>query len=308
MNTDNAYAYAGNAKILESTQSANDTITFEGGDTIPNIQFALANEALLKLSDNGSCMSTPYDLGILGVSPSTNTSLVPSFRENLFTAGQILSRTMVMWFDAHPGPLGTLTGGTLFGGIDKSKYTGDLVRVPNAIEENQVGFYVPSPAVAFNGIAVNTTQDTNCLVDSGSHDDSLPIPYQVADAFFASTGLIEYAGFAAWNGSCDSIPSTLNFTYTFAGVTQGDSVTIAMPLRNYARGFQVLDPEWVGQDICPLNLETGDCMFGAPFASAAFFAVDDGDNSIALAQGGVSVQGSGVDVVVIGAGETYDSV
>lgn len=297
---------------MRTSQYSNDTITVQGSIPITNVQFANANNVLIKQGNDGTCKSTPsLDEGILGLSPFESTSKVPSFRENLFTAGAILSRTMTMWFNAHPGSLGTLTGGTLFGAIDKSKFTGDLVRVPNAIQEYQIGFYVPKPVMNINGVIVESNIDTNCLVDSGSHADSIPIGYgEEEKTFYARTGLIDYFGTAAYNGTCDSIPADFTIDYTFAGAKDKESITIKMPLRNYARGHVLFNPTWTGGDVCVLNLETGSsCLFGAPFASAAFLAFDDADKSIAFAQGGVSDEGSGLDdLVVIGMGETFDSV
>lgn len=310
-----AYAYAGNAKIVSGTHYANDTITIPGGNgPIPNIQFALENNCLLRQRDDGSCSSITYDLGILGLSPDTPNTSGPSFRQNLFDAGQIGSSTMVMWFNKHIGALGRLTGGILFGAIDRSKYTGPLVRVPNAIDTaTQVGYYVQKPVIGFNGKTFTGSQDTNCLVDSGAHADYLPFLYGAPEesAFFSETGLVDYNGIVAYNGTCECIPQDLSFAYTFAGVDKSQNVTINVPLRNYARGAVVLDPGWAGGDVCVLNLEVGGCMFGAPFSSGALIAVDDGDNSIAFAQGGISEEGSGVDegkLVVIGAGESYDSI
>lgn len=298
---------------MSGSHYSNDTITVPGGNgPISNVQFALENNCLLRQRDDGSCSSITYDLGILGLSPNTPNTAGPSFRQNLLDAGQIGSKTMVMWFNKHVGALGRLTGGILFGAIDKSKYTGPLVRVPNAIDPaSQIGYYVSKPLIAFNGKTFNGTQDTNCLVDSGAHADYLPISYGTEEtSFFSETGLVDYNGIVAYNGTCDSIPQDLSIAYTFAGVDENQNVTIDVPFRNYARGAIVLDPGWQGGDVCVLNLEVGGCMFGAPFASGAFIAVDDGDNSIAFAQGGISEEGSGVDseqLVVIRAGESYDT-
>jgi hypothetical protein len=313
-NHTSAFAYAGNAKITGGIQYANDTLTVPGGSgPIPNVQFALENNCLLRQNDDGSCLpsSAAVDLGIMGLSPYITTSIGnggPTFRRNLYDAGLIASQTMVMWFDRHLGPLGQLVGGTLFGAIDKSKYTGPLVRVPNAIESNQVGLYVPKPVFSVAGQTFTTSQDTNCLVDSGSHADSIPFFWNSTDAdvFYNATGFVDYAGIIRFNGTCESIPQDLTFDFTWVGVNASESITIQVPVRNYARGY-VLQ----GVDLCLLNVNNGDCIFGAPFSSAALIAVDDADKSIAFAQGGVSEEGSLLDLdqlKVIGVGESYDSI
>lgn len=218
---------------------------------------------------------------------------------------------MVMWFNAHLGALGRLTGGVLLGAIDTSKFTGELVRVPNVVTEYEIGIYVNKPTLEVGGVVFDLDEDTTCLVDSGAHADYLPFDYatNTSSVFFSSTGLVDYNGVVAFNGSCESIPQDLNLTYTFVGANSSQSVSIDVPLRNYARGLNYTGDGTEG--LCLLNLEIGGCMFGAPFLSGAVLALDDSDNSVALAQGGVSQEGSGVDestLKIIEAGQSWDTV
>ncbi|TVY76159.1 hypothetical protein LSUE1_G003797 [Lachnellula suecica] len=309
-NHSSTYAYAGNSKIVTGATYSNDTVTAEGGSGgIPNVQFALEDYGLLKIGDNGSCTYVEYDTAILGLSPYTNTTAGPSFRQNLYETSEITSRTMVMWFNKHVGAIGKLTGGALFGAIDTSKFTGPLVRVPNAIETDQIGVYVPKPNVTINNITFVTDQDTNCLVDSGAHGDSLPFAYGGTESarFFAESGLIEVDGSVGYNGSCESIPADMKFSYSFPAEKTGEFVNIDVPVRNYARGY----PNVFHPGVCVLNLEVGGCTFGAPFSSGVFMALDDEDGSIAFAQGGVSEEGSGIDeasLKTIGKGQSFDTV
>ncbi|KAH7323932.1 aspartic peptidase domain-containing protein [Rhexocercosporidium sp. MPI-PUGE-AT-0058] len=304
-NHTSSYAYAGNAKILSGSQYANDTITSVGGSgPIPNVQFALENFGQFKQYDNGSCFHPTYDKAILGLSYyDKGKTAGPSFRQNLFETGQIASKIMFMWFDKHLGAFGRLTGGILFGAIDKSKYTGPLVEVKNVIEEFQVGVYVAKPNVTFNGQTFVPDQDTTCLVDSGAHADYIPFAFgsDIEKLFFAATDgqLIDYNGVVAYNGTCESIPQDLNITYTFAGVN-GKYVDVNVPLRNYARGLVYPNSP---ADICLFNLEVGGCIFGAPFQSAAAIVMDDEGDRVAFAQAAVSEEGAGVDessLVVMG--------
>jgi hypothetical protein len=309
-NHSSSYAYAGNAKIVRGAEYSNDTLTVVGGSgAIPNVQYALEDYGLFRILDNGSCSGLEYDKAILGLSPYTNTTTGPSFRQNLYDAGQVASKVMVMWFNKHVGALGKLTGGVLFGAIDTSKFTGPLVRLPSVIAENQVGVYVPKPNITVNGVTIVPDQDTTCLVDSGAHGDSLPFDYfgTEQNRFYNASGLIDYNGVVAYNGTCDSIPADLKITYIFPGVDASQEVSIDVLVRNYARGF--VTPADAG-NVCLLSLETGGCTFGAPFLSGAFMALDDEDNSIALAQGGIS-EGSGIDAASlkkIGQGESFDTV
>lgn len=310
------YAYAGNAKIVSGSLVANDTITPVGGNgALPNSQFALVDYALLRLGDDGTCQSVPdYDKGIMGLAPYINNTVLapgPLLRKDAYDSGVLQSEVLFMWMDQFTGALGdTLTGGMLLSAVDSSKYTGELVRVQSVQESGTVGPYVAKPNVTFAGVTTTPDADADCLIDSGAHADSLPLT-EGSDAYIAlfnQTGgqLLDYYGIFAYNGTCDSIPTTTNITYTFAGKTAGESISIDMPLRNFARGYDIPGTE----DICLLNLEYGGCILGATFLTGATMALDDLDSSVAFAQGGVSVSGSGVDeasLKVISRGQSYDS-
>jgi hypothetical protein len=70
------------------------------------------------------------------------------------------------------------------------------------------------------------------------------------------------------------------------------SVSIKVMLRSYVRGQDPLD-DAIGW--CTLQLYLGGCNLGVPFMKDTFFAVDDDSVEMALAQGGISTPGSGVD-------------
>lgn len=319
-NKTSEYAYAGNAKIVSGQLYANDTLTSIGGSgPIPNVQVAMESFGLFRQLDDGSCQGITYDKGILGLSPYITANVSgetqgPSFRQDLFDAGAIASKTMVQWFNRATTDFSRMTGGTLFGAIDPSKYTGPLVRVPNVATSGEVGVYVPRPLITFNSKTYNTTDTESCLLDTGTHADTLPFPYGTDESatFYNASGnqLFDSDGVVAYNGTCDSIPKNLTIGYTFAGVNSNESVTINVPLRNYARGATASN-QTAEDKICVLNLEMDGCIFAAPFSTAAFIAMDDGDNSVAFAQGGISEEGSGIDLTVlktIGQGQSYDTV
>lgn len=310
------YAYAGNAKLVSGSYVANDTITPEGGHgALPGAQFALVDHALLRMADDGTCQHVPdYDKGIMGLAPSINDSSLapgPLMRRDAYDSGALQSEVLFMWMDKFEGALGeTLTGGMLLSAVDASKYEGELVRVQNKQDAHTVGPYVAKPNVTFAGVTVTPDDDSDCLVDSGAHADSLPIVEggDVYNALMTQTGgqLVDYNGIFAYNGTCDSIPTTTNITYTFAGQDAAQSVSIDIPLRNFARGYDISGTE----GLCLLNLEMGQCILGATFLTGATMALDDADNSVALAQGGVSATGSGVNeasLKVLARGQSYDS-
>ena len=212
-----------------------------------------------------------------------------------------------MWFDKAPAlATGQYAGTALFGAVPcKSKCAGELVRLKqNPPQGGYVGYYVSTPTLTAAsttkpgkpqkmGISGKTVKQ--CLLDSGTGEDRVPFSQK---QLLQVTGLIEYkknALFTAWNGSCVSIPPTATLNYTFAGVTAGNSVTVAVPIRPYARSEFDEIPGVDTKKICGLSLsadEYGDCTFGAPFFTAVFAAFNDDKKQVALAQGGVSTGSS----------------
>ncbi|KAB8343220.1 hypothetical protein FH972_022810 [Carpinus fangiana] len=297
------YSYGGNGKLVPSYFDLNDTVSFGNDAVFPpfkNQNVAISNYTLIKaLSDH--CKPIDYDHSILGLSEyvpkSTSSqpkSTGPSFRQDALSRGEISSPTLSMWFDAPPAKVnGTFQGTALLGAVPKGKYSGELVHVaPKPPTDTYVGYYVARPI--FKGAPVgkpNAKQtlklsDTvsQCLIDSGSGQDYLPIDQ---DAFIKLSGLIIHGGYPAYNGTCESIPKDYTIDYTFAGL-KGKSVTVKVPLRNYARG----NTDYLGdKKKCGLSMEldsVASCTFGAPFFTSAFLAFNDEKKQIAIAQGGVS--------------------
>lgn len=305
------YLYGLFDKVVLGDMAVNDTLTFVNvagvESTIPGIEFALERYLQNRIGYNGTCGAAAplHDVGILGVSPyqhnaNRNTS-GPHVRKNLLDRGQIGANVHCIWFDEAPeGVEDTYTGGGLMGGIDTSKYTGPLVKVPYKTPELEaqqttVGYYVSVPQVSVGNTTFDVATDsTSCFLDSGTHIDDLPIPFDATDLFYNATGIVvDPVGYIAWPGSCDSVPSDVTIDLTWTGVNANETVTVKVPLRNYVRGN--LSPD----GYCSLNLSPGGCLLSAPFSTAAFFAADDERNEVALAQGAVSSMGSTPDAASI---------
>ncbi|KAF9639215.1 putative peptidase a1 protein [Lasiodiplodia theobromae] len=244
------------------------------------------------------CTGVDYDSSILGIAQAgSGTNQGPSFRQNLLDAGAISSSTLSMWFDAPPaGVRDDYRGTMLLGAIpaaDAGKYAGTLVQVPKREPDGSVGYYVDRPVwrVGEREVKLYTgyynTTTTTCLLDSGSGQDYLPLDQ---DDFLAAMDgeVVIFNGRPAWNGTCESIPDDKAVSLTFGGVQAGESVTIDVPLRNWARGNADF---FNNTNICGLSMELSNadsCVLASPFSSAAFLAVNDELGQIALAQGGVS--------------------
>ncbi|KAF4845812.1 Candidapepsin-2 [Colletotrichum siamense] len=300
------FAYGGYTKIVQGKVSVNDTFHFAGdaglsSDVAARVAIAEYMQQRLPTNQDGTCGSAgAYDLGIFGVAPFYRTAewntTGPHVRQDLLERGEISAPVQSIWFDEAPENWdGTFTGNAVFGAIDHSKYTGELVKVPPVKNDGlgaTVGYFVAPPTVKVKNVTLDNSElsTRSCMIDSGTQINDLPISSSAMDAFEAAAGLArDPIGHTAWNGSCDSIPKDLTIDLEFEGIG-GKKVTIKTPLRNYVRNNADAAPGF-----CALNIDTGGCMLGAPFATAAFFAANDAENEIALAQGGVSKRGSKPD-------------
>ncbi|GAO19787.1 uncharacterized protein UV8b_07615 [Ustilaginoidea virens] len=302
------YSYGGNGKIVAAYTELNDTFSFANANFPPlaNNQVAISNFTLVtEADDTCSIPASSFDHSILGLAPLTGIQAGPSFRANLRTAGKTSSSSFSVWMDQAPRSSNskyTYRGAAVFGAIPSTpKYVGPLVRIKQTNPDPPyTGYYAALPKLTASnlmgpggkpreiGLADPTVK--NCLLDSGTGADRIPFnESQIAQA----TGLLRLhnPSILAWNGTCDSIPHSASLKFTFDGATPGTSVTIAVPIRSYARGIYDSDPGLDTSKYCGLTLsgdEYGDCVLGASFFSAIFAVFHDDMQQVALAQGGVS--------------------
>jgi len=321
------YGYGGGlAKMYTSDKMLNESFTFSNGIdsvVIPDIQVALTQYLQQRIADAGSCdpVPTDYSKSIMGISPFVNSTEPgapnakgPSIRQNLLNAGRISAAVQSLWFDKPPA--GNITSGEpwigtgLLGGIDTSKYTGPLVRIPRTITlYNQDQYYVNAPNITFyagadkpgiflpnNFDIASGTDMTQCLIDSGASSESFnPVDF---DAWYNATGIVENpdrtdpGSDLSWPAACDTIPEDAFFEYNFVTATEGTSAIVRVPLRNYHRYQDATDES---RGWCTLAIYLRGCSLSRTFNTAVFFAADDENSEVAIAQGGVSEIGSGVD-------------
>lgn len=316
------YGYGGGlGKMYLSNSTLNDTFVFrnEAGHSIelPQVQVALTQYLQQRVEDkSGTCTPVPvYTHAILGVAPyvsspdpTVQNSTGPSFRQNLLDRGLISAAVQSLWFEKAPKDLhATFTGVGLLGGIDTSKFEGPLVKVPRLAGGYSYNeYYTHAANVSFNGVSFGFDRSPQtgvqdfCIIDSGAQGDGVnPVDQK---AFLNATGLVvnpKRTGggeYLSWPGPCDDVPTDSALEYTFGGVDPKQNVTIKVPFRTYARFQEPTDDElgW-----CTMAIYLRGCDLGAPFQSAAFFAADDEHSEIALAQGGVAEQGSGVNTTSV---------
>ena len=292
--------YGGNSKFIFGDSHITDVITLASGD-MADIAFDLVNQTTVRQLDV-NCTSPPVLLpGIFGLCGSTNDSTNSSFRASIQAGGLIESPTMSIFLrDASTTPAeGNFTGEVLLGGIDTSAFVGDLVVVGNTTHDPESGYYVPVPTISVAGVEVTTDpsqapdyQYGKCLIDSGAHIDKWPIQIFFGaeldydpSKFLAQTGLVLAGNYWAYPSLCADIPANATFDFTWPSAANTTNVTVSVPMRNYARGIQEIN------ETCALNFDVIGCYFGAPFLSAAYFAVDDAHDEVALAQAGRQLGG-----------------
>ncbi|KAL8420655.1 hypothetical protein RB594_003443 [Gaeumannomyces avenae] len=317
------YGYGGGLnKWYRANKIVNDTFAFTNHlnkvlSQVSDVEVALVpylQQRTFSAAENSCAEKPAYDYSILGMAPyfsspdpnAMNTT-GPSFRQNLLDQGRISAPVQSLWMERRPDDVrGTFTGAGLLGGIDTSKYSGPLVRIPrlNGVGYSLNEYYTHAAKLSFNGVApipIDTTSpdvETECILDSGGIGDAHN-PVDV-EAYYNVTGLrlnpshpTPYQGnYLSWPGKCEDIPADHFMEYSLVGVREGETAVVKVPMRNYAR-FQ--DPIDEARGWCTMAISLKGCSLNAPFLSAAFFAADDESGEIAIAQGGVAEQGSGVD-------------
>lgn len=276
------FAYGGNAHIVYSYYTMNDTIGFAESNysELPNRNVAVSNQTILATGELTTCPGYTTDISILGLDSAS------TFRSELLSDGIISSNTLSLWFDEAPEDIeGTFVGTALVGALPpSSKYSGDLVKVDS--DWSTSFYYIATPT--FKTRALNSTGDaievpleyqvSTCLVDTGSPNLELPISLNITNI----TGLtyVPDTYLLAYKGSCESIPATATLDFEW------NNVTISLPYRNLIRGYL----DGVEPGYCVLSVFAGDlsCTLGSPFFSAAVVAFDDTEKEIYLARGGVS--------------------
>ncbi|KAJ4249088.1 hypothetical protein NW762_012420 [Fusarium torreyae] len=303
------YAYGGNGKLISAPATINDTFAFSNPKfaELTNNQVALADYAqVAQLDDKCKIPESDFDHSILGLAPLPKDFSGPSFRDNLRRTGKTQSSSFTMWFDQQPKSIKSLySGAAVFGAAPSNKkYTGELVRIKQSYPTPPyIGYYSALPELTATSIrkpgkpvkiGLADSSVKQCLLDSGTGEDRLPFSEK---EIIKATGLIQLKSplVLAWNGTCESIPRTATLNFTFSGVTPGKKVTVAVPIRSYARGEYDDMPGYDASKYCALSVsgdEYGGCIFGAPFFTAAYAVFHDDKKQIALAQGGVSTGSS----------------
>ncbi|KAJ9621062.1 hypothetical protein H2204_012043 [Knufia peltigerae] len=259
-----------------------DVLSFNKNITLKNTTMALAN-------------ATALTEGIMGIGLRSNEASLlydkpfsfPTVPEQLRNQGHIDRVAYSLYLDSYDDN----TGSILFGGIDPSKYTGELLALP--LSKDDEGNYTEL-SVALTQISIhdgNSTRplagtkfNTPALLDSGTTDSYLP--QDIFDALSAGLGATKdkTTGFAYV--PCAYRKSNVSVIYTFGGK---DGVNVSVPLSELI-AEQIEDDSAYenGTPACSLNFDGTDdangVILGDSFLRSAYVVYDLENKVIALGQ------------------------
>ena len=176
------------------------------------------------------------------------------------------------------------TGSILFGGIDTTKYSGDLVSLPVQPNSDGATNYTQFD-VALTAISINDDSGTRLLTDStfaypallDSGTVSQQVPAGVANEILTGFGAVE------GNLPCSYRNSNASLTYSFGG-DGGPSINVPLSALIVDNGNQTF-PD--GRTECSILLGPTDgngVILGDSFLRSAYLVYDLENNEIAIAQ------------------------
>ncbi|KAM0722909.1 hypothetical protein Q7P37_001107 [Cladosporium fusiforme] len=281
-----------------------DTIKF-GTAVLQNFTFALAHEVDVTPGDKHGPQYGILGLGTkaheVGACPVTSDHCeggfeTPTLHDALYTAGYIRSRSYSLWLQPKELPLGNI----LFGGIDKSKFTGPLVTLNTVVESSgpQKGKHVRQ-SVQLTGMGSQINGSTKAYPSSAQ---SMSVRRNTTEDL-AKVPVIY----------CSQANANISLTFTL-GAASGlseQSIFITVPFRELVtpiyRGYNMSKPQKLdGQDACVVNLrhssdpEFNDTILGVPFLHSAYVHYNIDEHTISIAK--PAYNSKKPDVVAIGKG------
>jgi hypothetical protein len=259
--------------------------------------------------------------GVMGVGYDTNEAnndspdgVYKSVMDDLVSSGVIERKA----FSLYLNDLDATTGSIILGGIDTTKYTGDLVALPFQPSEEGGSvreYYVSLTGVSFTDAAGQTTQlspdgyATAALLDSGTTYTYLTndVFEQLAVGFGAVLDPGSSSGGYVLPCGLSSANATIN--YSFGG---DNGVTIKVPLANVIGGQEYDSSSFSdASGGCVLSMGApsdsgGFVIFGDSFLRSAYAVFDLENNMGALAQANEN-QASTSNIVVIPTGTAIPS-
>ncbi|KAA8915807.1 hypothetical protein TRICI_002017 [Trichomonascus ciferrii] len=224
--------------------------------------------------------SSPEVNGILGIglpSGEAGNTKYPNLPQSLADQGLIRKNAYSLFLDDLDGSCGSI----LFGGVDDTKYKGDLKTVPLTSQQ--------SLEVA---VSVEGSKELRAVLDSGTSLTYIPgdLVAQIASKLGAIYDLQYQMYFVA-----DPVPDHVTVEFSFSGHT------IAVPgseLAVKATKYEVTNSAYpYVLTIAPSESTQGIVLLGDSFLRSAYVVYDLEDRKIALAQASYDNTNSNVKVI-----------
>lgn len=263
----------------DGTEITGDFITDNvgfGGDVIVKKQIlGLANYTS---GDPYGLMGVGFDLNEANVSYDGVT--YSNIIDELKSQGFINVKAYSLWLD----DLESNTGSILFGGIDRSRYHGELIGLPiqpDVFTDNLTSFTVSLTSIGFVDPSTKDSLYSGpalpALLDSGTSFTYLPD--EVATAILNGIGVAQDNNTGLNFAPCSLNQTNANFTFTFGG-PGGPLITVA--LREFVSDPYTLADGSIfqlnGEDVCLFGLMAGgdntSTVLGDTFLRSAYVVYD----------------------------------
>ncbi|MCJ1248696.1 hypothetical protein MMC30_005915 [Trapelia coarctata] len=288
------------------TMSYADTTKYDGSyyDETFSIAGATVTNVTVGLIQNASAPANLPFIGIIGVGYSNGQSNVvnnegapfPMLLEQMKSQGLINTLAYSLYLNDKEADGGEI----VFGGIDATKYTGELTQVPvlmNITRPNR--FLVSWTSLTFSSRAAGYSllpSPIPALIDSGNADISLPP--DLANAIFSGLGVDP----GDYTLPCSTGANDANLTF---GFNDDPKALITVPLSALITPVLVngtAEVDTNGNALCKLGVDTAAsdwAVLGEYFMRSAYFVFDLENNVIAMAQANLNATSTS-DIKAIG--------
>lgn len=254
-------------------------VTIEAGGMVMGLATHTSNGPQLT-NDGHGLLGVGYEVGESIVQATDGKTKTPAIYDNLVKLGVINRAAYSLYLNDDKSGKGEV----LFGAIDTTKYSGDLVSLPVQPKWDGVTNYTEF-LVALTAISITDDSGTRLLTDSNfaypalldSGTVSQDLPAGVANEILKGFGSIESVL------PCDYRNSNASLTYTFGG-DGGPSINVPLSALIVDAGSATL-PDGRAECQILLTSENGNgVILGDSFLRSAYLVYDIENNEIAMAQ------------------------
>jgi Eukaryotic aspartyl protease len=263
----------------------NDVLALTNSVTIKNMTVGLATYAF----DAQGLMGMGFPAGEASVQTLGTTT--PTVLDQLVQQG-LINRAA---FSLYMNDLNADSGSILFGGIDTSKYTGNLVSFP--IQPNSQDGTLNEFTVTLSSVSVNDNSGTRllsspglavpALLDSGT--TSLVLPNDIYVKILNGMGATDIGALTSPVVPCAYAKSNASLTFGFGG---SSGLTVTVPFSEMIGDFYLEDSATYTDGVPQCNLDvtsqatdlTGSVILGDSFLRGAYVVYDLQNQEIAIAQ------------------------